>query len=980
MLASASRLGPFVGREDEFAALQHCWHEATKSRGGFALLSGEAGIGKTRLAEEFAASVAEAGGHVVWGRCYEGEGAPAFWPWIQAVTTLSNHDTGKAVFDSAPEIVHLLTPLLTGVGSSRPSGRFLGAETSGDYDRFRMFTACDQLLTRVSQSNPLLLVIEDLHWADQASLMIAEFLARQGNLSSSAVLVVATYRDAEAESGSPLGTTLGKIAGGCLRDRVALVGLSVDDVGRLIETSNAAAGHDAAALFAQTDGNPLFLHETLSLLASPGRAGSDGVLPLPAGIEQTIALRLGGLSAACREALSAAAVVGRDFTLVTLASLTGMTVDAVLEAIDEAERARVIREHETPGQFRFAHNLVRESLYRSLGSGARMRLHQKAGQAIERTHANELGPHYAELAHHFHQSSPLGEAARAMRYYRLQADRSMGQLAYEAAVEGANTAIRLHDAGESRDPVELGTALVTLGSALFRVGQREPARATFRRAVGAARELIALKVPEGAGLICGAALAFTGQELGYGASDPEGIDLLTEALSVVPGDQPATRLRIMASLGAWIHFAGRQPEAEVLLNAALEQSASLADSGTRSHVLNSWHATLRNVGNLPTRLRVTTELRDIGIATGDPEATIFGHRRRVMDFAEMGDGAAMEAEILAHDTLAARVRQPIHTWHTALWKAMAALRSGDILGTEPLAFAALQLGQQAQAQNALNFFAPVLFALRREQGRGGELIPVIRGLVQSQPMLVLWRTVLALTLVEGGEEAESRALFEGVMAEGPENFPLDGQWGPMMYALSETCSALGDKGAAEALAAVIQPFASTHLAGGNAVVYLGSLYACLGRLLIVCGRLGEAAVVLEKAVAAAEQMAAPLHAAHARSHLGVALAESDPARSARLIASAGEAAEALGSVRLATAVERFQAETTTRPHLPGGLSPREVEVLRLMALGQTNREIAEALVLSPNTVIRHAANIYGKIGASNRTEASHWAREHGLDR
>jgi DNA-binding CsgD family transcriptional regulator len=980
--ASAAVPGPnpLIGRQAELDALASAWEQARAGTGGIVLLSGEAGIGKSRLAEEFGRYVDGDGGWAVWARCFEGEGAPAFWPWMQALGALVESPEGKEILAENAELLEPLGPVLAATARRQPSHRFLGAETSGDYDRFRLLTACEHLIAEVALRRPLVIVLEDLHSADQASLLVTEFLARQGRIATVPALVLVTYRDSEFPPEHPFMAAIGRIGRGCVRGRQVLSGLSVRDVAELAARVTATHLPDAATLHAHTDGNPLFVRETLNLLAARPHTVADA-LPLPAGIEQTIAERLSRLSAGCRDALNAASVVGRDFAVTALAAITGQALESVLDAVDEAERSQLVRPHDPPGRYRFSHNLVRETLYRALPSGARMRLHQRAGLATEAAHDAEPAPYLAELAHHFHRCIPLGEGERAARYYRLLAERSLMQLAYESAVDAAANAVGIHD-DTPGSAVELGSALVILGEARFRLGQRDLARQTFRRAVDVARRLIAGGDATGARILCRAALAFTGQELGYGASDPEGIILLEEALSVAPADEQALRIRVMASLGAWIHFAGRYGEALEMLNRALDESITGVDRGTRSHVLNSWHATLRNLGNLPQRLRISTELRDIGLTTGDPEATVFGHRRRVMDFAEMGEGQAMEAEIRTHNDLAGRLRQPIHTWHTAFWEAMTALRHGELASAEALAMRAFQLGQQAGSLNAMTFFAPVLFVIRREQGRGGELSPVVRTLVESQPLLTIWRAVLALTLADGSQPDEARQWFDGVIREDPTSLPVDGQWGAMMYTLTEACALLQDRSAAEVLLEMIRPYADSHVTGGNAAVYLGSLHGCMGRLLVTLGRNKEAISELTLAIAGAEQMEAKVFAAHHRFDLAVALADEEPGRSASLLKSARIAAEQMQSVRLLGLIERYEASRTSartaRLQLPAGLSAREADVLRLLAEGRSNRDISEQLVLSMNTVLRHITNTYRKVGAANRAEATRFAVEHGL--
>ncbi|MDQ3675528.1 MAG: AAA family ATPase, partial [Actinomycetota bacterium] len=417
-----------VGRAREIAQLDAALSRAFGGRGALALLTGEPGIGKTTLARACAERAAAQGAARAWGACWDGGGAPAYWPWVQIVRSLARRGDiatlRGALGDGAPWIAGLLPEFADALGSPPPP-----SEQDSDQARFRLFDALGTLLAAFARRRPLIVVLDDLHWADVSSLYALEFVAR--TLPDAPILAIAAYRHAEAHARPELAAPLGGLARVAMR--LPLEGLNRDDVGRMaaarvrglgspptagdrerIPASLVTAVHRASA------GNPFFVDELVQLLASQGRLhdarAAERPLPLPDGVRDAIRRRLAPLEPFVMQALSAAAVIGGEFRLQTLARVLDEPSGTVLAWLEQPLRSAVVLAGRDPGRFGFAHALVRDTLLESLGATRRARLHLVVAEALEEAYGDDLEPHLAEIAHHFLQASTVGGAERAVGY------------------------------------------------------------------------------------------------------------------------------------------------------------------------------------------------------------------------------------------------------------------------------------------------------------------------------------------------------------------------------------------------------------------------------------------------------------------------------------------------------------------------------------------------------------------------------------
>ena len=436
-----------VGRDDQLAALDEILAGARGGRGRVVLVAGEPGIGKTRLAEEAARRGAAAGMRVAWGRCHEGDGAPALWPWAQVLRQLAAElapgQLAAMLGPSAAWIGQLMPEL---AGPAQPARPLPMADLAAA--RFQLNQAAAGLLRRLADSRPLLVVVDDLHWADVPSLSLLAFLA--GELKDARLVVVGTNRDVEVVAGQPLAETLGALAREPVVERIPLGGLDRAGVARLIGRTIGAGSAEplVQAVHDRCGGNPFFITELLRLLQSERRlAAPDATAAarhdIPVGVRDVLRARLARLPAQTSTVLMVAAVAGRGFDLDLIEAVTGLEDDSALDAAEAAVLAGLILEDDrAAGQYRFAHALVRETIYEDISRARRARLHARVADALVAVRGPEPGP-AAELAYHCWQAAPVIGAGRALPYLLQAGEQAVAQLAYEAAEQQFERALEL---------------------------------------------------------------------------------------------------------------------------------------------------------------------------------------------------------------------------------------------------------------------------------------------------------------------------------------------------------------------------------------------------------------------------------------------------------------------------------------------------------------------------------------------------------
>ena len=578
----------FVAREAELARLRERWAAARRGQGELALLTGEPGIGKTRLAARFAAEAHVHGATVLYGRADEDSVVP-YQPFVEALRHLVAHvDVGAVESVLGAELAEL-RPLVPELARAVGPG---GVPADAENGRYALFESVSALLDHVARLRPLILIVEDLHWADKPTLLLLRQVVRHAEASP--MLVLGTYRDVELPPGAPLARLLADLRREQVVHRIGLGGLDERATSALVaaRAEEAFGPGYAGRLREYTAGNPFFIEETLRSMGGERLAEPGGAMAVPESVEDIIARRFERLAPVTQEVLTSAAILGRDFSLSALARVLGRAPDEVLPGLEEASDAGLVAEHpERVGDFSFCHALVRETVYARPAASRRALLHLRAAEALSAPRgAGDVN--VAELAHHYFLSRHAGGAERAVRYSVDAGRAAAAVLAYEEAAAHYERALRALDAMPGGDDAVRTGVLLQLGAVRWQGGEAG-ARAAFENAAALAR-----RRGDHDTLVC-AALGAGGRFYALGRGDPSYVALLEEALAVVTG--AALRARLLARLAQALAPAGGARPAE-LSGEALRLARGAGDDSALAAAILSRHAALLHVRHLDQRL------------------------------------------------------------------------------------------------------------------------------------------------------------------------------------------------------------------------------------------------------------------------------------------------------------------------------------------------------------------------------------------
>jgi DNA-binding SARP family transcriptional activator len=790
--AESARRAPrsvFVGRERELAELTAGLDDALAGRGRLVLLVGEPGIGKSRLAEELVARARARGARVLVGRCWEAGGAPAYWPWVQALRTHVRDSDGAALRAQlgagAADLAQLLPEL-----RERFPGLPEPPVPESDAARFRLFDAVAEFLRRACESRPSVLVLDDLHAADAPSLLLLRFLARQ--LGSTRMLVLGAYRDVDPLPGQPLTEMLADVTRERVTRRLPLGGLSGREVAQYVEltASQLASAELVAALHEETEGNPLLVGEIVRLLSIEGvRSPSPAELRLvvPQGARDVITRRLSHLSRECNRMLALASVLGREFALAPLARIAGVPEDQLLDVLDEAMTERVVSDVAAgAGRLRFAHVLIRDTLYDGLTSTSRLRLHRLVLDALEAFYGEEPGPHLAELAHHAVAGSDFG---KGVRYARRAGDRALALLAYEEAVRLYETALETLDLSGASDERARCRLLLSLGEA--RAGDAPAAKRAFIGAADIARRL-------------GLASEFARAAAGYGGrivwaragSDDRLVPLLEEGLAALGDEDVELRARLLARLAGALRDEPSRDRRDALSREAVELARRTDNPAALAYALDGRAFATVAPDTAVECLALGTELREVAERSGDTKRVMAGHTHRIVPQLWVGDVLGVEADLAAASRIARELRQPAHLWLFRAVEAMLALAAGRLVEADELVAQAFALGERAQPDVAIPAHAVQRYTLCDFRGTLEGVEPALRELVINYPARPVFRCTLARLYARLARLPEAKRLFDGLARDDFSGLPFDMEWLYGMSELAEASALLGDTDAA----------------------------------------------------------------------------------------------------------------------------------------------------------------------------------------
>ena len=843
----------FVGRDPETQVFEQLWAEGASAR-HVVLVAGEPGVGKSRFAAECARSVHEKGALVLLGRCEEGVAAP-YRPFTEALRQLVDAERDELDNWAATHGAHVeaLLPDVRARFAGLPEPHATDPET----EQLRMFEAVVALLATVSSRARLLLVLDDLHWADRPSLLLLRHLARANAIPC--LFVLGTYRETDLDRSHPLAALLADFRADGHTTRVLLRGLDESETRALVD---AWAGHEAGAEFVravhrETEGNPFFVRQVLTHLAESGavtrREDGWGVdrpierLGIPEGVREVVGRRLSRLGESTNHLLGVASVIGREFDLALLCEVGGEDEDRALDALEPAIAVGLVEEvRDSPGRFAFTHALVRSTLADELLTLRRVRLHQRIGEAIEAR--GDHGKHLAELAYHFTEAAPAGGVAKAVRYTAELADTLAMTGEFATAQEEFERALQLLDAAgdtdrELRFEVMHGLAWVMSGGRDPRAGW-EPTKA----ALALAQELGSVD-----------RLARTVRFFGNFLEPGQPNELLAtseELLEQVPADDHANRARLLAVQS--VLLAQSMPNAadlERVERTAREalRLAQVADDPDATSA--AYFAVERSLDGGPHAREALGAMQGAVEAArrcGDTRVLAMAQIRAAKVWLRLGDRHEMEASLRG----AAELPITQHAGNVVfrnfgIMRATIAMLEGrfddathilDELTDERLEYISRMLGFVQHQW------------LRSQQGR--LRAEVLDRVAEDWPMYPALRSGAALVHAEAGHLDEARARFDD-LARGDFAALTFGSGRPLVLAeLAEICAHLGDAGRAPRLHALLAPFGGQLLAPYMGSICQGAAARALAQLETVLDRFDDAETHFDAAITVEEAFGA----------------------------------------------------------------------------------------------------------------------------
>jgi DNA-binding SARP family transcriptional activator/tetratricopeptide (TPR) repeat protein len=832
---ASPRRSTFVGRERELELLLRWGRERRR----LALISGDPGAGKTRLMFELGRVTSSEGVYVLFGRCQREPLAP-YEPFVQALREHVARVGSATVAPLAGDELARLLPELRVAQPPQPAGEVAEAA------RLRLFEGVRATIEHAARRRPVMLLLDDLHWADSSTVLLLAHLVRAQ--FSETVTIFGAYRPSELGSAQPLWGTLAELE----RERevltIELGGLDLAATASIIEGLIEVEPDQSLVehVLQQTLGNAFFveqlaghLHDTGALIDRDDHAvlGAPAV-GAPSGVRSLVRGRVQRLGDAAGAALELAAVLGAEFSLPLLRRTGEIEEGRLLEGLEAAETAGlIVAVPGRPGRWMFKHALVRASIYEQLTDLRRGRLHSHIADALE-----QVGADPAELAHHAFAARGVDGPARAIRTSRLAAQEALSGLAYEEAAGHWQRALQALEQDTGSTSGERCELLLALGEAQARAGD-PVAEATFRTAEGRARELGEAELVARAVLgRCGVGVTIVGLDAARAGALEEALDLLGEG-------SPALRARVLARLAIELYYAPGRARADPLSAEAIKLARRAEDPEALLVALSSRHVALWTPDGLDDRLAVAEEMIALARNHGRAEHELQGRNWLCADLCEAGQIDRFETEAGEHARLATRLRLPNYMWYEPLWQASLAALRADWDRAERLIAQAEQAGTDAGDRNAPLFGWGLRAAMRlaRHQFTDEDLEKIERQIGES-PASSAWRCMRCLFAAQGGRIDRANEDLDWLAADGFAALPRDANWLPAMFELTESVCLLGDRARAAQLYRLLLPYGDRHISAMRGTVSWGSGQTVLGRLASTVGNLDQAAQHFEAAL------------------------------------------------------------------------------------------------------------------------------------
>ena len=977
----------FIGREQALARLNEFLHKVLAGRGQVAFVIGEAGQGKTSLLREFARQAQDAQPELIVATgssdIYTGVGDP-YLPFRDIMSRLTGDvetqwaagaitrdhaarlwrlwpHTVQALLDHGPD---LIDTFISGAalesrfskelsGFENPAGllarlrelRSQKAARSGDQNlqQDRLFEEYTTVLKTLASQQPLILLLDDLHWADLSSISLLAHLTRR--IENSSILVIGTYRPEDiaqgrlsASSGQREPHPLDDMLSECKR-HFGDVWVDLDRTGRTEEQAFVDALLDTEPnrlsegfrqrLARHTEGHPLFVVELLREMQARGKLRQDATgfwiegpeltwEALPARVEGVIEKRVGRLALDLREILTAACVEGETFTSEVIAQVQRLDARALVRRLSgELDRQhRLVQEQgirrvgaQRLSLYSFRHNLFQKYLYDTLGDTERMYLHEDIGNALEELYRNqteEIAAIAAQLARHF-QEARIAEKAIG---YLLQAGERAARLsAYEEAIAHFNRGLALLE-GLSKSPERVQQEFdlqLSLGKVQWQAGQVVEAMSTFQRSADVARELAS---PEA---LARAALGYEEPRWRLNLPPEPTVYLLEEALTALGEEDSALRVRVLASLAGALLDTGSRERLAATVKQAIEVARRINNPVALCDALRISVQVDRRPETIVARVAALNEMVRLAEKLGDSERVVFACGLRVYDLLELGDIEAAKADIKTHIQLGEKLRQPVILHASEVYKAMWALLKGRFAEAEQLAQQALDIGQRMGIEIVDGAFGMQMFSIRREQGRLGEVAPVVKLFMAQNPTAAAWRPGLTLIYSDLDLRHECREAFELLAVDDFIGLPQDALWVTCIAYLAEACAFLGDTDRAARLYQLLLPYDGRAVVVGSAVACYGAVSRYLGLLAATMSRWAAAERHFEAALELNARMEAKPWLAHTQHQYAAMLLArgqaEDHSKAMALLDEALTSAQALGMQFLIQKAEALKIST-----------------------------------------------------------------------